>query len=45
MAFESDVVDASKFCEFLFLDQDSLGKMMGAEVVVEVNLEVTAKIF
>ena len=36
--------DVNKFCEFLFSDQGCLGKMMSAKVVVEVNLEVTAKI-
>lgn len=34
----------SPFCEFLFLDHGWLGKMMGAKVVVEVNLEVTLKV-
>ena len=36
--------DESKFYKFLFLEQGYLGKMMGAKVVVEVNLDVTAKI-
>ena len=31
------------FCQFLFLDRDCFRKMLGAKVVVEVNLELIAK--
>ena len=35
--------DVRRLCQFLFLDRACFRKMLGAKVVVEVNLELIAK--